>query len=96
MGLDLSGMRRVDLTTLPMFRTIHRLNLSRTSICDVSPLIGIEDLGEVDLTDTPIPIAEVDRLKRHKPSCRIIMSVPREEHPNKPQSDGGDGAGSGN
>ena len=77
--LILSGMQQVNMTSLPASLRVKRLNISDTGIKDVTPLLGLYYLDEVDLTNTPVVPSEIDRLKEKWPSCQIITSASREQ-----------------
>ena len=73
------GMQQVNMTSLPASLRVKRLNISDTGIKDVTPLLGLYYLDEVDLTNTPVVPSEIDRLKEKWPSCQIITSASREQ-----------------
>lgn len=51
-------------------------DLSGRDLSDLSPLLRCRQLAEVDLTDNPLDLEEIETLQSALPSCRIRWSVP--------------------
>ena len=70
--LELEGTAVEDISPIGNMRKLWFLNLERTDIDDISPLYGLDALGAVLLSYTPVSEKAISDLQASLPNCDIV------------------------
>lgn len=70
--LDLSNNQISDLTPLAYMRNLEKLNLANNRVNSVTALLNLTQLKELDISNNDLTAAQIERLERTLPDCKIL------------------------
>lgn len=69
--VDASGQGIKDISAAAGFACVEKMNLSKNSISDLTPLYGLDTLKELDVSGNNLSEAQISELMSALPACRI-------------------------
>jgi Leucine-rich repeat (LRR) protein len=66
----------IDLAPLRALKQVEKIHLGTNKITDLTPLIGLARLREIDFRDNPaLTKSQIEQLKKAHPNCGILHNA---------------------